>query len=441
MNQETLGKENIGKLFLKYVVPGIFGMIILSLYGIIDGLFIGNTVGPYGIAAMNLIMPYLSIVMAISITITVGGTTFIGIELGKGNKEETNRIFTLTALTMVVVGIIFALCSFLFSKQIANLLGATEITFNYVNSYIRTISPFVVFYMLGILLDLVLRASGRPLYAMIALVISGVLNIVFDYIFVVRLSLGTTGAAFATGIAFTIGCVIFALPYMNKNFSLRLIRTKIDFSIINKLIYNGLSEGLTEVSTAIVTFLFNITLLKYLGELGVSSYTIIGYISYITTAILIGISDGIKPIISYNYGAKKYSRIKSTYRLSIIVAIIIGICTVILVDIGGEELIKLFVNADESLINITMNGAKIYTLVFLINGINIVASAYFTSIAKAKESMIISLSRGLVLVSIGLMVFPMIWGINGIWIAVPIADAITLIITFILLKKNSIYEK
>lgn len=434
MDENKLGTKSITTLFIEYVFPGILGMMILSLYGIIDGLFVGRTVGALGIAAMNLILPYLSIVMALSITITVGGTTYIGIEMGKGNFSETKRIFTQITLTMAVLGGIFAIGSYVFSEKISILLGATDLTFEYVNNYIKYISPFIIFYMFSILLDLVLRATGKPVYSMIGLIISAILNIVLDYIFVVKLLMGTKGAALATGIAFTIGTIIFMLPYLKKNYPVKLIKTKLDLKLIGKVMYNGSSEGLTEIATAIVTFLFNVTLLKYLGELGVSAYTVIGYVSYISTAILIGISDGIKPLISYNFGAMNRKRIKETIRLSAIVAIIVGILTIITVDFFGERLISVFVDADKNFIDITLQGARIYTLAFLISGLNIITSAYFTSIARAKESMIVSLSRGLILIPIGLLVLPKIFSINGIWMSVPVAEVITLVISISMIR-------
>ena len=429
MIDNKLGTKRVSLLFIEYVMPGILGMIILSLYGIIDGLFIGRTIGPIGIAAMNLTLPYLSIVMALSITITVGGTTFIGIELGKGNKKGTKQIFTLTALTMIVVGLIYSIISFCLSGGIAKLLGATNSTFTYVKDYILAISPFIVFYMFSVLLDLVLRAVGKPVFSMIALIFSSILNIILDYIFVIKFSMGPKGAGLATGLAFTIGCLVYGIPYFKKDFPAKIIKTKIDFKIIGKVLYNGSSEGLTEIAAAVVTFLFNLTLLKYLGEMGVSAYTVINYVCYITTAILIGISDGIKPLISYNYGAKNYNRIKSVFKLSIITGLFVGIFTILIVRFYGENLVKIFVDADKDFLEITLEGAKIYTLAFLINGINIVTSAYFTSIAKAKESMIISLCRGLLLIPVALIILPNIFGVNGIWMSVPIAEIITLIIS------------
>lgn len=426
---KQLGTANIHKLFFKYSIPSIIAMIFFSIYIVIDGIFVGQVVGAEGLAAINIAMPFFSIAMAISIMVSSGATTIVAIELGKGKTEEARKTFSLSFYTLMIISTSVSLFTIIFLEPISRILGASDRLLPMVSTYLVILCIFTPVFTGGSLLSNGIRTMGHPTYAMICSITGSVLNIILDYVFIVKWGWGVTGAALASGIAFFISFIIGFIPYLFKKTILRFTTCKVDFKKIGRIFYNGSSEALTEVSVAFTTYVFNIVLLQRIGEMGVSAFSIISYVTSLFIAVLLGIATGISPITSYNYGAQNAKRIIILNRFTMKIVIGFGMLCSLSMFFFGEDLIKLFVNNDESLISFTVNAAKFYSLAFLINGINILGAGYFTALEDAKTSAIISVLRGMIFIVIGLLILPPIIGENGIWLSVLFSELLTLIFT------------
>nr|WP_317331386.1 MATE family efflux transporter [uncultured Romboutsia sp.] len=436
MTENFLETEKLGKLFLKYTIPSIVGMIFVGVQGIIDGLFVGNIMGENALASINLCQPVLQLIMGIALVFSVGGQSIIGINLGKKNIKEAQDTFKTALLVLLVISVIASIFGVFFSDNIAKLLGANEILLEGTSTYIRYISLFTIFIMLMFTFDSVVRTIGKPHISLVGLVIAVIINIILDYLFIAKLKMGIKGAALATGISYSISMFIIIFPFLNKNSNLNIYIGKFNKKVIIPMAYNGASEGISSLSTALSMFLFNTALMKISGESGIAAFTIINYISQVGYMIIFGISDGVRPIISYSFGSDNHKRLKEVLKLSVIVNVIIGFGIFIVMSMFCKDLIGLFLKDGKNAIDIAVSGSRIYGIAFLFNGLNILASGYFTAIDDAKSSIIIAISRGLVFILIGILILPIIFGINGVWGTVVFAEILTLVICFYIIKKK-----
>ena len=440
MDQKILGTEKLSKLFIKFTIPSIIGMIFVGIQGIIDGLFVGNLLGGNALASVNLVQPYMQIIMAAALIISVGAQSIIGINLGKGESEKAQNIFRTASILLILISILVTILGVFFSEKIALILGANEVLLEGSSTYIQIISYFTSFIAIMFLFEMVVRVIGKPNISLVSMIISVVLNIVLDYLLINKFNLGIKGAALATGISYTMAFLINMIPFVSKKTIINLYKGKFDKSVLFQMIYNGSSEGVSSISNAISMFLFNTALMKIAGENGIAAFSIINYIAQVGYMVLFGISDGIRPIISYNFGAENENRVNKTLKISIIVNIIIGAIIFIVMSTFSKQLIEIFLKDGKYVVEIASTGAKIYGIAFLFNGTNILISSYFTAIDDPKNSIIVAMSRGIVFILIGIVILPYIFGINGIWMTIVFADIITILLCYRLLK-NKGFEK
>jgi len=413
--------KDIKKLFLKYTIPGVVGMMVTSLYVVIDGIFIGKAVGSNGLAAVNMVEAVIAFSFALNIMIATGSSTLVAIKMGEKKNHEASKIFSFFVLVLVLVAGGVSLFILKFSDETATFLGATGFLKDMVIEYMKIIMYFNVFFMGTYFLEIFVRTNGRPTYSMSALVIGGVLNIVFDYIFVIRLDYGLTGAAYATGVAQTISSLILIADFFRKDSKLKFIKPNFSIKLLIKGIFNGSSEFVSEISLGFIIFIFNLVIIREIGNVGVSAFSIINYINTVIFAILLGVSQGIQPIISYSLGADEKYVIRGIFDLAIKTVSVIGVIAFSSMFIFSEEIIGTFYDNKE-LLAFTTKAAKIYCFAYFLNGVNMVMSAYFTAIENAKLSAIISALRGIIFVTIGIIIFPMLLGTNGIWLTMPVAE-------------------
>ena len=436
MDQKILGTEKLSKLFIKFTIPSIIGMIFIGIQGIIDGLFVGNVIGGNALAAVNLVQPYMQIIMAYALVISVGAQSVIGINLGKGENEKAQNIFRTSLILLTLISILVMVFGIFFSDEIARFLGANEVLLEGASTYIRSISYFVIFVSLMFLFEMIVRTIGKPNISLVSMILAVLLNVVLDYILINKFNLGIKGAALATGISYASAFFINIIPFLSKKTVVNLYKGKFDKSCLFPMVYNGSSEGLSSLSNALSMFLFNTALMKMAGENGIAAFSIINYIAQVGYMVLFGIADGVRPIISYNYGAENEDRVNKTLRTSIIANLVIGGIIFIVMEMFSEPLINVFLKDGQSVLEMATTGARIYGIAFLFNGINILISSYFTAIDDPKSSIIVALSRGIVFITVGIFILPYIFGINGIWGSIVFAEVMTIIICFKLLKKN-----
>ena len=435
--EKLLLTGEIPRLFMKYALPGVAGLLFLGIQSVIDGIVLGRFVGANALASVNLVLPCYSLISAFAIVMGIGGQTLVSISLGRGDKQEANNALRSVFVFLLGMSVVVSLVIFLSAGKIASFLGANEVLLPDAVHYIRALVPFFPLLCAMFFGDYIIKAMGHPLYATSVMGMTVVLNIVLDLVFVAVLGWGVMGAGLATGIAFTMGACFNVPRLFSCHEVVAVQRGRYDRRLVWNAFYNGSSEGMSELSVAITVFLFNITMMRYLGESGVAAFTAINYILFIGTTVFLGISDGIIPIIGYNYGAGQQERIKLILKLAARTNSLIGIGLFLLLLLFGEQVIGLFFKDHGSeAFEIASRGVSIYCFAFLLCGLNILASSYFTAIGNAKISIIISVLRGLVFVGIGILVLPAVFGIDAIWYDVPIAEICTLSVSFWLVRRS-----
>lgn len=433
-------KFRLSQIF-RLAIPTILMMSFMSLYTIVDGAFVSRFVGTDALSAVNIAYPYVNFVLGISVMLGTGGCALVMKRVGEGKTDEAKKDFSLIVFFAFVFSIILCFLSIMFIEQILKLLGTTNSLYQYTKDYLFYMIIFVTPTILKFIVEQFLVAINKSKTALFLSVSGGVLNIVLDYIFIVLLNFGIKGAAIATGIGYAIPAII-GLAFFAKSSSLLHFKPPSkNPMIILKSCFNGCSEMISQLSSGIITFLFNMVMLKYIGEDGVASITIILYIQFLVTSVFLGYSIGVSPKISFFYGNKDISMLKSIISLSLKFVWVLSIIVYIIIFLASPILVSFFTEPETTVFNITMNGLKIYSFSFLIVGTNIFMSGMFTAFSNGKVSAIISIFKTLFFECIGIITFPIILGIIGIWLAIPMAQILGVFVSFYFYKKyKNIYN-
>lgn len=422
MEKVSLENGNVTKLFFRFAIPSIIGMLIVSMQMMIDGFFVANIVGAKGLAAINLSMPVISFFTSISFMICAGGGVYTSIALGNKKPKKANEIFSFTFAIYLGILIFLDIVAIIFINQIISVLGAQGILASMVKSYLTTLLVFNVFYNLPTFTETFIKIANKPNLVFFSCMMCITGNIIWDYIFIVRLNLGVFGAALGTCLADGTSGLIIMRQYLKSRSSISLVRPNGNIKLLGKILYNGSSEMLTVVSGAIATFIFNLILMKRIGELGVSALTIVFYVNTVVIICLYGLSQALQPIISYNLGARRIDKIKEVLKTALITGGSIGLFFFIVMNLGSSFIIKMFSKGNINLENLTKEVLHIVVYQYLFLFINIIASSFLTSIEKPLESALISFMRSLVF-TVGFLVFlPYFLGNLGLWLALPIGE-------------------
>ena len=432
---------------LRFVLPSIVMMVFISIYGVVDGLFVSNVVGKTAFASINLIMPFLMVFGGIGFMIGTGGSAIVARTLGEGDRERANRIFSMLIYVTVVVGIIFSAIGIAFLEPIARLLGADDAMIPYCLSYGRWNLIALTAFMLQNVFQSFLVTAEKPKIGLAVTVAAGCTNMVLDYLFVAVFRWGVAGAAVATGLSQCVGGVIplvyFLLPQGRFNTScLKLTRAGIDWNVLFHTVTNGSSELMSSISSSVVNMLYNKQLLRFEGENGVAAYCAIMYINFIFIAIFIGYAIGSAPIIGYNYGSGNTDELKNMFRKSILFNLITGVCLAGLAIAMSGLLTGIFVGYDAELEALTRHGFCIYALAFTVCGINIFGSSMFTALSNGLVSALISFLRTLLFQVTVVLVLPIFFDVEGVWASVLVAEVFALCVTtffFVRMRKRYNY--
>lgn len=433
--QKRLGEEKISKLLRIFSVPAIVGMIVNTLYNIIDRMYIGNIkgVGQLAITGVGITMPIMTIILAFGMLVGIGTAARVSLKLGEHNKESAEKHLGNAFTLIVIISILITIIGLIFLNPILRVFGTSNATEIYAREYMQIIFVGTIVSMLSFGLNHSIRSDGNPKIAMFSMLIGALTNIILDPIFIFALGMGVKGAAIATVISQTV-TTIWILYYFTKGSSiikLKLCNLRLDKAIIISIFSIGMSPFSMQVAASIVQVLANNSLKEYGGDLAIGAMTIVSSISMIFLMPIFGLNQGSQPIIGYNYGAKKYHRVKETVKYGSIIATIIVVCGWLVVQLTPEVLIKIF-NSDPNLVNIAKNGIRIYLFMLPVIGFQIISSNYFQSIGKAKISMFLSLLRQVILLIPCLLILPKIFGLNGIWLSGAISDGFSSLITGIL---------
>lgn len=425
-----------GRLF-QFVIPSIVMMIFTSIYGVVDGFFVSNYAGKTAFAAVNLIMPFPMMMGAVGFMVGTGGSALVSMTLGQGRKKEANEIFSMLIKFTILAGAVISVLGIIFTRQIAILLGATDEMLAYCVTYGRILLIALIPFMLQNVFQSFLVTAEKPTLGLIVTVAAGVTNMVLDFVLVGLADGGVVGAAAATGISQCVGGVIPLVYFMRKNSSeLRLVRARIDLRALGKTCFNGSSELMTNLSMSLVNMLYNLQLMKYAGENGVAAYGVIMYVNFIFIAVFIGYAIGTAPIIGYNYGAENHAEMKNVFQKSIRFNIAAGILMCAAAVLMSGLLAGIFVSYDKALYDMTKRGFIIYSMSFIVSGINIYGSSFFTALGNGLVSALISFLRTLLFQIAAVLILPMLLGLDGIWVSIVAAELMALIVTTLFLIFN-----
>ena len=437
-----LGTKPVGRLLMQYALPAIVAMVAASLYNMVDSIFIGQGVGALAIAGLAITFPFMNLSAAFGAAIGVGSCTFISMKLGQRDYGIANKILGNCMMLNIVVGLCFGGICLLFLDPILSFFGASDNTLPYARDYMQIILCGNVFTHLYFGLNAVLRSASKPRHAMYATIFTVVVNTILDPIFIYGLDLGIRGAAFATVLSQFLALSWQWRLFSNKNellhFDYSLFR--LDKPIVKNIIGIGISPFAMNACSCIVVIFVNTCLMKHGGDLAVGAYGIANRIGFVFVIVAMGVNQGMQPIAGYNYGAQNYDRLRKVVKLAISCATVV--CTVgfLVAMFAAHPCARLFTK-DESLINLASTAIRMMMMMFPIVGFQIVVTSFFQSIGKAKVSMFLSLSRQLLFLVPALVIFSEIWGLWGIWSAMPFSDALATIVAAVMMKKSSVWKK
>lgn len=424
---------------LRFVFPSIIMMVFTSIYGVVDGLFVSNFAGKTAFASINLVMPFVMILGGIGFMIGTGGTALVSKVLGEGKKEKANEIFTMMIIFTLLLGALLSVIGVISMPWVAKFLGATEEMMADCVLYGRIVTGFTVAFMLQNVFQSFLIAAEKPKLGLLATVLAGIANMALDAIFIIVFKWGVAGAAIATGLSQCVGGIFPLIYFLRKNSSLlRLTKTKLEIKPILNACGNGSSELMSNISSSVVSMIYNFQLMKYVGEDGVSAYGVLMYVQFIFVAIYIGYSIGCAPITGYHFGARNHNELKNMLRKSSFLSAVSGVVLTILAIALSSPLAKIFVGYDEELYELTRHAFRLFAYSFLLAGFNIFTSSFFTALNNGAVSAAISFMRTLIFQTSSVLILPIFLGVDGIWWAITVAEvfAFILSLTFLFAKRK-----
>lgn len=429
-----------GKL-IRFSLPSIAMMIFTSIYSVVDGFFVSNFAGKTAFASVNLIMPVLMILGTVGFMLGTGGTALVAMTYGEGDKKKANEYFSLIVYVAICLGVFFSILGQLVIKPVALLLGAEGELLEKSVMYGRVILIAIPFFMLQVMFQSFFVAAEKPNLGFVVTFTSGIVNMIGDALLVTLMPMEykIIGAALATSLAQVIGGIIPLIYFIRKNNSiLRLGKTHWNASVILKASANGVSEFMTNIAMSIVGILYNIQLMKYIGENGVAAYGVMMYVSMIFTAIFVGYIVGVAPVISYNHGARNATELAGLLRKSLIIIITIGLVMVLSAEVFAGNMASIFVGYDEALYELTVKGFRRYALSFGLIGFGIFTSGFFTALNDGITSAIISFFRTMIFECSAVMILPLLFGMDGIWFSVVVSESLAFLlgIVFLIIKKK-----
>lgn len=415
---------------LRFTAPSIAMMIFTSIYGIVDGLFVSNFAGKTAFAAVNFVLPIIMIPSAVGFMIGTGGSAIVAKTRGEGDDASANRYFTMLVYSGVVMGIILAVAGVLTAEPICALLGAEGQMLADCGVYGRIIYLTLPFFVLQYIFQSFFVAAGKPQVGFYVVLLAGCANIVLDALLVGVLGLGLVGAAVATNVSEILGGGIPLIYFARKNTSfLRFVKAPFQGRILGRACFNGMSEMVTNIAMSFVSVLYNLQLMRYIGEDGVAAYGVIMYVVMVFAAIFLGYSMGSSPLMSFQYGAKNPREMQNLFRKSIAFVVVGGILMFALSEVSAELIADVFVSYDAGLRAITVESFRIYAIAFLFIGFSVYGSALFTSLGNGTVSAIIALLRSLIFEAGSVLLLPLALGIQGIWISISVAELASLVVT------------
>jgi len=417
------------KSLLGYIFPALGGLFVTYLYNVVDGIFVGQGVGPAALGAVNIGVPFITFVVAIAAMFPMGGATVVAIRIGREDKDGANCAF-MTALSLtLLLSVILTIIGMLFSQQIVDLSGASRLSTEMrkmSTDYLFYYSAFSVPMLMSTCLSVFVRNDGSPTLSFVGMCVGAAANIFMDWLFIFPLNMGVIGAAIASGLGQVFSLIVLLSHFIRKKGELRIKLFKVDFSLVRKISKRGVPEAVTQLTTPVTALCYNLVLARMIGDIGISTFSVLSFIYSLANAILSGVAQGLQPLWGHCYGKRDTEEMGWYFRCGIIINSILSILIYGLLFLFDEPVICIF-NRDTELVQTASAALPIFSLSFIPMALNLIYTAYLFSTKRTEAADIIAISRGIVMKALAIFCVPMIWGSNAIWIAPFIAEIVTLV--------------
>ncbi|ONI39835.1 hypothetical protein AN639_00555 [Candidatus Epulonipiscium fishelsonii] len=429
---------------LKYTLPSMIMMVFMSTYTIIDGVFVSSFLGEDALAAVNLVIPPIGIVMAVGLMFATGGNAVIAKLLGQGKQREAREFLTVIYIIGGILGGILTALVLIFPDEILSLLKVSDNLYTLAKDYMLSFTGFLVPLFFMVFIQSFMVTAGNPMFGLMLGIAGGITNIVLDYMLISpdMLNMGIAGAGIATGIGYALsGLIGFFYFIFNRKCALHFVKPKFRIKTLGQSMFNGSSEFVGSLATSITTLMFNFILMSMVGDAGVAAISVILYIQMFQSAIYMGYTLGVSPIIAFKYGEENHNGLHKVIMQSFKIISVASVLVIALTLMFSNEAVGIFIKKESATFEMTKNGLLLFLPAYLFMGFNIFFSAMFTSLSNGKVSAIISVLRSLVFILIALIVLPQIFKLNGVWLAVPLAEFLAIIVSIYYYKKNKSHYK
>lgn len=431
-----LSREYDGLSLFKFTIPSILNLLFMSVYQMVDAVFIANYVGENALAALNIIYPPISVTLAVTLMLSTGGSAVVAKNMGEGKDKKAKENFTMISVAAVTVVALITALTVVFIDPLLGFLGATDLLRQDSYDYLSVLMPFMPLAAMQTVFQSFMVAAGRPGMGFFLTIMSGVTNIVLDYVFVACLGWGLKGAAIATAIGYSAAAIPGFISFMRgKKGTLRFIKPKPRWRTLGFTCFNGSSEMVANLSISVTTLLFNKLALRYMGEAGVAAITVALYAQFFLTAAFMGYIGGASPIFSFNYGSGNYRRLGVLFRNSFITVVIITVIVTVGAYLLAGPIVSVFIKQSSPVFPLAYHGFLLFSTGYLFAGFNIYASGLFTALQNGTVSAVISFLRTFVLLTVSLIGLPMLIGADGIWLAVPLAELLSCVVSAVFVVK------
>lgn len=421
--------------FVRFVSATVASLMVFSLYSMVDGLMVSIGVNEYAMSAVNLSLPFTNALFSIAVLFGVGSSTLIAIYIAQDKRHEADTLFSQNFSTLLVIGVLATMLVFVFLEPFAILLGADEITLDYVKEYLTGIAPFSVCFLVSYNLEVLVKTDGYPRYALFTVITGCLTNCVLDYVAIFWLNMGVFGAAAATGISQLVTCVLYLIHFFSKKCTFHLRKFRFDPHLYARILPIGLADGVTELCTGLMIFLFNHTVLRCIGTDGVVTYTVIAYVNTVVINLMVGISQGSQPLVSFHYGKGEHDQCQKLLRYGLTTVCIIAPLLFLCIYFFAPQIVSVYLShASDELVAYSVRAFRHYGISYLLVGFNVVIGGFLTALERPIPAISISVGRGLVLQSAVLLMLAALFGGETLWYTPIISEALCLAMSVIFLR-------
>ncbi len=428
--------EPVSKVFMRYLIPSLIGMMVMAVNIVVDGIMVGNALGEVALAGVGIASPVYTLFLAMSLWIGMGGATLFSQAMGAGRVKHAQFIFSHSMVLITVFTLIIGLTALIFQEPLTYLLGANDETFQYANDYLVVMLIFGFAFTLENALSTFIRNDRNPNLAMTALVVAAVSNIGINYVVLFVLDLGVREVALGTILSAVFGILVMTAHFFKKQNNLKLVRFKFDVPLFKDTMSIGFPSFLAEVGISVFTIAFNVTLSILVGTVGVAAFSILNYVHSVMLMMFLGMAAAVQPLVSYYHGAKSTERIRQTVRIALITAVVAGLAAFLVGLIGTRQIVAIFGDFSADVVSMATTGIRLFFIAYLFMGVNFVMMSYFQSISQIRMATWITASREIIFMMIFILILPPFIGVYGVWLSIPLAELIVMITVIIYIRNN-----